>query len=66
VQPGPSAKICEPSKSTCTEKLKAILDDMPGARAEPVPTPRGAQAPAMMYKLMGKMFALLSVRGTRS
>jgi predicted DNA-binding protein (MmcQ/YjbR family) len=36
---------------------------MAGAYAEPVPMPRGAPAPAVMYKLMGKMFAILSVRG---
>lgn len=62
-QPGPSAKTNETPVSKSTEKLKAILDKMPGARAEPVPTPRSAPTPAIMYKLMGKMFAILSVRG---
>jgi predicted DNA-binding protein (MmcQ/YjbR family) len=60
---GPSAMASGPPISRSTEKLKAILDTMPGARAEPVPTPRGAPTPAVMYKLMGKMFAILSVRG---
>lgn len=46
-----------------TEKLKAILGAMPGAFADPVPMPRGAPTPAVMYKLMGKMFAILSIRG---
>jgi predicted DNA-binding protein (MmcQ/YjbR family) len=63
LQPGPSAKTNETPISKSTEKLKAILDKKPGARAEPVPTPRGAPTPAVMYKLMGKMFAILSVRG---
>jgi predicted DNA-binding protein (MmcQ/YjbR family) len=62
-KPGPSVKIGDSPISKNTEKLQAFLDKMPGARAEPVPTPRGAPAPAVMYKLMGRMFAILSVRG---
>lgn len=45
------------------EDLKVFLGALPGAFADPVPMPRGAPAPAVMYKLMGKMFAILSVRG---
>jgi predicted DNA-binding protein (MmcQ/YjbR family) len=62
-KPGLSAKTSDVSISERTEKLKAILDRMPGSRAEPVPMPRGAPSPAVMYKLIGKMFAILSVRG---
>jgi len=43
--------------------LKASLEHKPGAVAEPVTAPRGASPIALMYKVMGKMFAILSVRG---
>jgi predicted DNA-binding protein (MmcQ/YjbR family) len=46
-----------------TQGLKAVLAAMPGAVAEPVTAPRGAQPIAVMFKVMGKMFAILSVRG---
>ncbi len=46
-----------------TQELRAFLESFRGARAEPVPVPRGGQTPAIMYKLAGKMFAILSVRG---
>jgi predicted DNA-binding protein (MmcQ/YjbR family) len=39
-----------------TASLKACLDGMPGARAEPMRS-------VLIYKVMGKMFAVLSVRG---
>jgi predicted DNA-binding protein (MmcQ/YjbR family) len=43
--------------------LQAILEAKPGAAADPVAA-RGGSAPiALMYKVMGKMFAILSVRG---
>jgi len=45
------------------EGLKAVLAAKPGAIAAPVSAPRGAQPIALMYKVMGKMFAILSVRG---
>ncbi len=46
-----------------TADLKASLDAMPGAAAVPVPVPRNRPTPALMYKVMGKLFAILSVRG---
>jgi predicted DNA-binding protein (MmcQ/YjbR family) len=46
-----------------TQSLKAILTAKPGAVAEPVSAPRGAQPIALMYKVMGKLFAILSIRG---
>ncbi len=45
-----------------TAALKAVLDAMPGARAEAGSAPRGAVPSALIYKIMGKMFAILSVR----
>jgi predicted DNA-binding protein (MmcQ/YjbR family) len=44
--------------------LKAWLQAMPGAVAEPVPTRRSTPTPALMFKIMGRMFAILSVRGS--
>jgi predicted DNA-binding protein (MmcQ/YjbR family) len=58
VKKGSAAQI-----GSTTEKLKAILEAIPGADAVPVPVPHGRPAPAVMYKLMGKMFAILSIRG---
>ena len=46
-----------------TNVLKAALEARPGAVAEPVTAPRGSSPIALMYKVMGRMFAILSVRG---
>ena len=46
-----------------TAALKASLDGKPGAVAQPVSASRSARPIALMYKVMGKMFAILSVRG---
>lgn len=46
-----------------TEALKAVLEAYPGAKAVPVPTPGGRPSPAVMYKVMAKIFAILNVRG---
>jgi predicted DNA-binding protein (MmcQ/YjbR family) len=46
-----------------TEALKAVLESYPGAEAVPVPTPGGRPPPAVMYKVMAKIFAILNVRG---
>ena len=46
-----------------TAAAKTALDAMIGAKVEPVPMPRGAAPPAVMYKVMGKLFAILSIRG---
>ena len=48
-----------------TAALKAILQAMPGAVAEPAPAPRGPPR-AVMYKVMGKVFAILSIRGAEA
>ena len=45
-----------------TAALKATLDNKPGAVAEPVSAARSVSPIALMYKVMGKMFAILSVR----
>ena len=49
-----------------TLALQTILETKPGAVAVPVPVPRGRPTPAQMYKVMGKVFAILSIRGGQS
>jgi predicted DNA-binding protein (MmcQ/YjbR family) len=46
-----------------TEALKAVLEAYPGAGAFPVPMPRGRPPPAVMYKVMAKVFAILNLKG---
>ena len=46
-----------------TKALKKLLDTMPGAVADPYIPPRAKEPLILMYKVMGKMFAILSVRG---
>lgn len=46
-----------------TEALKAVLEACPGAEAVPVPMPRGRPAPAVMYKVKSKIFAILNIKG---
>jgi predicted DNA-binding protein (MmcQ/YjbR family) len=46
-----------------TEALKAVLEAYPGAGAFPVPMPRGRPPPAVMYKVMAKVFAILNIKG---
>jgi predicted DNA-binding protein (MmcQ/YjbR family) len=43
--------------------LKANLDAMPGAVAQPFLAPRASTPSALIYKIKGKMFAILSLRG---
>jgi predicted DNA-binding protein (MmcQ/YjbR family) len=46
-----------------TAALKAYLDTFPGAVAAPYAPARAATPLILMYKVMGKMFAILAVRG---
>lgn len=45
-----------------TKALKKLLDAMPDAVAHPYVPPRATEPLILMYKVMGKMFAILSVR----
>ena len=45
-----------------TAAMKAQLRARPGVTEEPVFAPRGTTPVALMYKVMGKTFAILSVR----
>ena len=51
---GPSAR---------TQALKAFLEKRPGAAAVPVSPPKGGAPLSLMFKIMGKMFAVLALRG---
>ena len=46
-----------------TLALKAVLDAKPGAVGEAMNAPKGSKPLVLIYKVMGKMFAILSVRG---
>lgn len=46
-----------------TAALKKTLDALPGAVANPMSAPRAATASVLLYKVMGKMFAILSIKG---
>jgi predicted DNA-binding protein (MmcQ/YjbR family) len=46
-----------------TVALKNHLDALPGVLARPLAGPRASAPIALLYKVMGKMFAVLSLRG---
>ena len=46
-----------------TAATKAWLDAKPGAVAEPAGAPRAKSPSVLIYKIMGKTFAILSIRG---
>ena len=46
-----------------TAALKSDLDAMPCALAQPMAASRGSAPRVLIYKVMGKVFAILSVRG---
>jgi predicted DNA-binding protein (MmcQ/YjbR family) len=45
-----------------TAALKNMLDAMPGAVGEPMNASRGSEPLVLIYKIMGKTFAILGVR----
>ncbi len=49
-----------------TEALKAVLEAMPGAVGEPMTAARGSTPLVILFKVMGKMFAILNVRGAEN
>jgi predicted DNA-binding protein (MmcQ/YjbR family) len=51
------------SLSRRTAALKTILDAKPGSVSNPISAPRAATPNALIYKVMGKMFAILAIRG---
>ncbi len=51
------------TQETARDALKALLDARPGAHVDHYCPPRSDVPLAAMYKIMGKMFAILSLRG---
>jgi predicted DNA-binding protein (MmcQ/YjbR family) len=49
-----------------TLELKARLEGLPGAVGEPMTASRGKAPLVLIFKVMGKMFAILAVRGTEN
>lgn len=49
-----------------TDVLRAVLAAMPGAVGEPMTASRGKDPLVLIFKVMGKMFAILAVRGTEN
>jgi predicted DNA-binding protein (MmcQ/YjbR family) len=49
-----------------TAALKAILDAHPGAQGQPMTASTGNMPLVLIFKVMGKMFAILSVRGAEN
>jgi predicted DNA-binding protein (MmcQ/YjbR family) len=53
----------KPKLSQRTAALKAVLDGTTGATSSPISAPKAATPMALIYKVMGKMFAILSIKG---
>lgn len=51
------------SESPSVAALKAMLDGLPGAVGTPWTPPRGTSPLSILYKVSGKMFAVLTLRG---
>jgi predicted DNA-binding protein (MmcQ/YjbR family) len=49
-----------------TAALKTFLDAQPGAMAQAMSPPRTAVPNILIYKVKGKMFAILSIRGAEN
>ncbi len=49
-----------------TAALKHKLDAFPGAISNPMAAPRASAPGILIYKVMGKMFAILSIRGVEN
>jgi predicted DNA-binding protein (MmcQ/YjbR family) len=49
-----------------TIAIKAILEAKPGADGQPLTASRGTVPLVLIYKVMGKMFAILSIRGAEN
>jgi predicted DNA-binding protein (MmcQ/YjbR family) len=60
---GARAKSPKVELTPRTAALKAILEAKPGAQASPMGAPRAATPNVLIFKVMGKMFAILAIRG---
>jgi predicted DNA-binding protein (MmcQ/YjbR family) len=60
----PAPKVpAETGPSRRTAALMAWIESKPGAEANPMSAPRASSPNVLIYKVMGKMFAILSIRG---
>jgi predicted DNA-binding protein (MmcQ/YjbR family) len=57
-----SAGLRAPALGRRTAALKTVLDAKPGATAQPLTAPTGTRPLVLIYKVMSKTFAILSVR----
>jgi predicted DNA-binding protein (MmcQ/YjbR family) len=46
-----------------SEPMQAVLEALPGATCELTPAPQGRPPPSLMFKVKGKVFAILALRG---
>ena len=60
----PPSAAAEPSARTTA--LMACLQAKPGAIANPMGAPRASSPGVLIYKVMGKMFAILSIHGSEN
>ena len=56
-------QLPSPTLDRRTVALMACLEAKPGAVATPMSAPRASSPSVLIYKVMGKMFAILSIRG---
>jgi predicted DNA-binding protein (MmcQ/YjbR family) len=59
----PATKSARAGPSARTQALRAFLESRPGVVVVPVVAPTGVTPLSLMFKIMGKMFAVLSLRG---
>jgi predicted DNA-binding protein (MmcQ/YjbR family) len=64
--PGAPVETDDPKLSRRTSSVKGWLDAQPGAVAAPFSARRGSPPIAVIYKVMGKIFAILSIRGVEN
>jgi predicted DNA-binding protein (MmcQ/YjbR family) len=59
----PPAEVPDPKLSKRTATVKAWIESKPGAEGRPFAPRKNSPPLVVIYKVMGKMFAILSVRG---
>jgi predicted DNA-binding protein (MmcQ/YjbR family) len=62
-RPATKNSLTSPERSARADALKAFLEKLPGAATEQVFAPRGGVILSLMFKVMGKVFAVLALRG---
>lgn len=65
-KPRRSTNRMSPDVGRRTAALMRVIESKPGAVANPMSAPRATTPNVVIYKVMGKMFAILSVRGVEN